>query len=120
MTNRYSFRFVDEELNRKLIDRAASSGIPHEVGPDGTLHYSADDEEAIDEHVIRPIREEVFPRWQVLSCPPDWAGRYRQYMERNRLPFQEERIDAETSFLIPRDLDPHRWDLRPTVAARAR
>ena len=120
MTDRYSFRFVDDELNQKLIARAAASNLRHEIGSNGTLCYSADDEEAIDEHVINPIREEVFPRWQLLNCPPEWAGRYRQYMEHNRLPFQEERIDEEISFLIPRDVDPHRWDLKPAAAVQAR
>ena len=118
MAGKYSFRFVDDELNQKLIARATTSGIPHQVGPDGTLRYAAENDDAIEERVIRPVREEVFPRWQMLSCPPAWAGRYRQYMKHNRLPFQEERIDDQTSFLIPRDLDPHRWNLEPTTAAR--
>jgi hypothetical protein len=120
MADTYSFRFVDDELNQKLIDRATSSGIPHEIGPDGTLRFSAENDEVIEERVIRPVREEVFPRWQMLSCPPEWAGRYRQYMRHNRLPFQEERIDNEISFLIPRDLDPHRWNLEMARTARTR
>jgi hypothetical protein len=87
MADTCSFRFVDDELNRKLIDLATASGIPHQVGPDGTLHYSAESGEAIEERVIRPIREEVFPRWQVPNCAPAWSARYRQYMRHNRLPF---------------------------------
>lgn len=120
MDNDYSFRFLDDELNEKLVARIQSSAIPHQVDPDGTIRYSTEDEQRVDESVIRAIREEVFPRWQVLTCPPDAAPSYRRYMEHNRLPFEEEVIDGAVSFLIPLDVDPHRWKLGVEQGSRNR
>jgi hypothetical protein len=120
MADTCSFRFVDDELNRKLIDLATASGIPHQVGPDGTLHYSAGEREG--------HRGACDPPDPLRGLSPVASAELRAGVERPLPAVHEtqpaallgERIDGETSFLIPRDLDPHQWNLEATTAARAR
>ncbi len=106
-----SFRFADDELNDRLIALLKKSEIRHLVGKDGILHYSAGDEELVENDMISSIRNQVFPSWQVLSCPKDWTERYRQYMTQHHIPFTEELTDNQLCFLIPRKYRPHSWKM---------
>lgn len=106
-----SFRFMDEDLNHRLADLFRRSGVRHRVDRTGVIHYSIDDEAIVENELICSIRDDIFSSWQVLSCPKDWATRYRRYMWRHEIPFTEERIDGEVSFLLPRSFRPQSWKL---------
>jgi hypothetical protein len=111
MGKRNSFRFLDDELNRQLLALLKQGEIGHEVGRDGIIRYSPADEEVIENDFICLIRDEVFPSWQLQTCPRSWAVRYRQYMNRHGIPFREELSNGELWFLLPRKYRPHRWKL---------
>jgi hypothetical protein len=70
----------------------------------------------VENDVICSIRDEVFPSWQVLTCPHDWKARYRTYMKRHGVPFVEELSNGEVWFLIPRKYRPHAWRLDELVS----
>ena len=106
-----SFRFLDDGLHRQFLALLKKRGIKHRVGRDGTVHYSEDDEEFIENELISPIRDGVFRAWQVLTCPREWIPRYRQYMRDHHVPFREELSNKELWFLLPRKHRPHQWKL---------
>lgn len=111
MGKQHSFKFLDEALNQRLLGLLRGAKIDHAVDADGVIHYSADDEEVVDNELISSVRDEVFPAWKVVTCPRDWRGRYRDYMIRHGVPFREELSNGELWFLIPRKYRPHSWKL---------
>jgi hypothetical protein len=115
-----SFRFADEDLNRRLIALLKKKEIRHFVDEHEVIHYSREDEDSVENNLIRSIRNRVFSSWRVLTCPTDWTDRYRQYMSRHDIPFKEELIDGQSWFLLPRKYRPQRWKLEVEVPARAK
>lgn len=119
MDTNNAFKFLDDDLNRQLIGRLKRTKIKHHVGKDGFVHYSPDDEEVVENEIICPLRDKVFPAWQVLTCPPDWVETYKKYMTHRGIPFHEELSNGEAWFLLPAKYRPHRWKLdRPMKTAR--
>lgn len=106
-----SFKFLDKDLNRRLLALFRKGKIGHELCKDGTIHYRRDDEEVVENELIGSLRDKVFPSWQILTCPRDWIARYKQYMTQHRIPFREELSNGELWFLLPRSFRPHRWKL---------
>jgi hypothetical protein len=106
-----SFKFADDDLNRRLITLLNEKEIRHFVDKNGIVHYSPEDEELVENEVIGSIRDQVFPSWQVLTCPKGWTERYRQYMTLHGIPFREELVLDEIWFLIPGKYRPHSWKL---------
>jgi hypothetical protein len=118
MHDELSFRFADDELNHRLIAHLKKNRIPHSVDSQGVIHYSPEDEEAVENESIVSIRRRVFPSWQVLSSPQEWADRYRQYMTEHGIPFKEELSQGELWFLLPRKYRPHMWKFDEPPTAR--
>jgi hypothetical protein len=112
-----SFKFLDDELNQQLIHLLKKGKIKHDVGKDGLIHYSPDDEEVVEDDLICSIRDKVFPSWKVLTCPRDWVARYKEYMSQHRIPFREELSNGDVWFLLPRKYQPLRWKLADPVKA---
>jgi hypothetical protein len=83
----------------------------HVVDREGVVHYFPDDAETVENELLRTVRDSVFPSWQIISCPEDWANRYKVYMRQHAIPFEEEVIDHQLCFLIPRKYRPHTWKL---------
>jgi hypothetical protein len=106
-----SFRFAEDELNRRLIALLKKNNVRHSVDEKGVIHYSPEDEESVGNYLIGSVRKDVFPSWQVLSCPAEWAERYKRYMKRREIPFKEELTDGQLCFLLPRRYRPHAWKL---------
>src|SRR5712691_2572502 len=96
----YSFRFVDNQLNHELISLIANSGLKHRIDKKGIILYSPDDEEVIGNEILPAVRNKLFASWQIISCPQDWAERYKRYMIRRDVSFVEELIDNQLCFLI--------------------
>jgi len=117
MHHELSFRFADEQLNRRLIALLKRNRIRHFVDKQGVVHYSAEDEDAVENEAIVSIRNGVFAYWQVLSCPKEWADSYRQHMTKHGIPFQEEESQGELWFLLPRKYRPHMWKLDEPLTA---
>jgi hypothetical protein len=115
-----SFRFADEDLNLRLIAPFRKKEIRHFVDENEVIHYSREDEDSVENHLIRSIRNRVFSSWQVLSCPTEWTGRYKLYMSRHDIPFKEELIDGQAWFLLPRKYRSQRWKLEVEVPAPAK
>ena len=114
-----SFKFVDERLNGRLIALLSKSKVKHRVDKQGVIHYPANAADVVENDLICSIRDEAFPRWQVLTCPPDWIGSYREYMSRHGIVFYEELSDGKLWFLLPRRFRPHQWKLEfPAQADR--
>ncbi len=111
-----SFQFQDAELNRRLIALLKKNAVRHSVDKQGAIHYSPDNVELVENDLISSIRYEVFPSWQILTCPEDWIRCYRDYMARHAIPFTEEIHDGERWFLIPRKYRPHSWKLEEPEA----
>jgi hypothetical protein len=120
MSNRHSFRFLNNELNDRLIQLFKRAEIQHRVDRAGLIRYSTADEEVVENDLIRSVRDSVFPSWQVLTCPSEWTTRYRDYLRRNDIPFQEELVDGELWFLIPRKYRPGAWKLEDPSQKRQR
>ncbi len=112
-----SFRFLEDDLNRRFIALLKKNEIRHSVDENGVVHYSPQDEESVENNIISSIRDRVFSAWQVLSCPKEWADRYRRYMVKHDIPFKEELSDGQLWFLLPRKYRPHRWKLDDEQAA---
>jgi len=106
-----SFKFLDDDLNRQLIALLKKAKIKHDIDKHGVVHYSPLDDEFVENDLICSIRDKVFPSWQVLTCPRDWAVRYKKYMSRRGIPFHEEFSNGELWFLLPRTYRPDRWNL---------
>lgn len=106
----HTFRFADDELNRLLRAELAEHGVPSARDADGTIAYSAEDEERFED-ILAGVRRRVFPDWQVLSFPPSWAGRYRATLRRLNVPFAEEVSDGAVEFLIAGHHEPHAWEV---------
>jgi hypothetical protein len=107
----YSFRFLDEKLNHRLIDLLKKSGISFTVDAENAIHYSREAEEFIENEAVARIRRSVFSQWQIISCPSGSAPQYKEYMLQHDVPFVEELIDRRLCFLIPRSYRPHSWKL---------
>jgi hypothetical protein len=120
MSSTLSFRFAEDDLNRRLIARLRKNRIRHSVEENGVIHYSREDEEAVENDLICSIRNRVFPSWQVLSCPKEWTQQYRQYMTHHDIPFTEELVDGQLWFLLPRKYRPHRWKLADEAVTAAK
>ena len=107
-----SFRFLDAGLNRQLTGLLKRARIAFSQSPDGTIQYSPLDEVVVENELIKSIRDRQFSNsWQVISCPEDWAARYREYMQAHAVPFLEERIDGRPCFVLSRRYRPHSWKL---------
>ena|SRR5437868_10534623 len=116
-----SFKFLDDDLNRRLIGLLKSAGVKHAVDKAGVVSYSPTDEEVVENDLICSIRDQVFSSWQILTCPNGWIARYKRYMNEHGIPFSEELSNKEVWFLIPRKHRPHSWKLEdhvPTKQAR--
>lgn len=119
MTFDLSFKFMDANRNRKLLASVKTAGIKHRLDATKVLHFSSDDEDVVGNKLIKPLRDEQFQSWQVLSCPTEWTERYRQYMRKHRIPFSEELIDGETCFLISGHQTPLDWELPASNTSHA-
>jgi hypothetical protein len=106
----HSFKFLDNKLNQQLIGLLKKSKIGHSVDKIGVIHYSVNDQEAVDD-LICSVRNKVFEPWQILTFPNDWTKRYLEYMDRRGIPFREELSDGELWLLLPRNYRPHSWKL---------
>jgi hypothetical protein len=115
MSKSVAFSFLDVDLNRRLIAIAEKSDIAHSVDPTGALRFRVEDEAAVENNIIGAVRKHAFRSWQVLSCPPESLPLYRDYMKRRSIPFVEESMDGEVSFLLSGRYRPHSWKLEPTV-----
>jgi len=109
MARQFTFRFNDEALNRKLVGLLMKHRIAYSVDGSGTIRYSAESEEVVENQLISKVRDGVFPSWQIVTCPKDWVQRYKDYMIQHGVPFREEMTDNELWFLIPRRYRPHKW-----------
>jgi hypothetical protein len=112
----HSFRFVDGERQRRLLDLVAVSRVRHRVAGDGTLHYSSSDETIVGNELIDSLRDELFPEWAIftvesdLSAPDDEeTAKYRAYMQEHSIPFIEEIHGRERWFLISSEHDSFEW-----------
>ena len=120
MACRTSFKFVDDELNRKLIRLLTKARAKFRLDRDGVVHYSPNDEDLIGNGVICAVRDQFFRTWQIVTCPPEWIGSYKDYMEEHDVPFTEELSDGERWFLVPGNYRPHSWKLKePASRQRA-
>lgn len=111
MNRTYSFKFMNDKLNLRLIGLLKRANIDYVVDRDGAIRYSSKDEEVVGNELIRTIRNEVFSPWQLLSCPKEWIERYKQYMRQKHVDFSEELINDQLCFLLPRKYRPHSWKL---------
>jgi hypothetical protein len=112
-----SFQFADEDLNRRLIALLKKKRIPHRIDRDGVIHYSANDELAVENDLICSLRDTVFSKWQILSFPKEWADVYRRYMTQHGIPFKEELHQGDLWLLLPRKYRPHQWKLDDPVTS---
>src|SRR5947209_5453848 len=106
------FRFLDSHRNYDLQRRLQQANIPFKRDDKDNVCFSAGDEERIENEIIRPMRDQRFPSWQLLFCPRNWAARYREYMTQHNVPFEEQWVDNDPCFLIPRKCQPHRWNIQ--------
>ena len=104
-----SFRFQDERLNDQLAELLKQRRIKFTRDQRGNILYNSDLEEVVENEVINSIRTKIFPFWKLLSAPDDWLERYQKYMKINNIHFVIEYSDDELNFLIPGNLNPHRW-----------
>jgi len=119
MALKRSFRFVDDDLNRRLIVLLKKRKVGHSVDRNGVIHYSPDDAAFVGNDLIGSIRGDVFSAWQVLTCPEDWIRRYRDYMTQHEIPFTEEISNGQLWFLLPRKHRPHAWKLEEQPVSSA-
>jgi hypothetical protein len=105
-----SFRFVNETLNRRLLSLLRASALDHSVAADGKVHYHSADEDRFED-VLAQVRADVFPDWQVLSFPQDWADRYRAALAERAVSYEEELNNGAVEFLLSGHHRPHAWKI---------
>ncbi|MBL8796168.1 MAG: hypothetical protein JNM56_19865, partial [Planctomycetia bacterium] len=66
------FRFANQKLNARLLRLVLKANILFAVDRDQSIFYRSEDEEHFED-ALALIRNDVFPAWQVLSCPKDWT-----------------------------------------------
>ena len=93
-----------------MLRRLKETPVDHRVEEDGLIRYSSSNKELVDD-AICAVRATVFPAWQVVTCPENWADSYRRYMSQHRIPFAEELSDGEIWFLIDASRRPHSWKI---------
>ena len=108
---KHSIRLAKPSLNLPLVTQLTKQMVPFSVDKEGTVWYSKQFDELVDVKILPPLRSHLFPRWQVLSFPPEWAGVYRNYMQRRRVRFESEWINGQLVFLLPASYRPHTWNL---------
>ena len=101
-------RVIDESSRQESLARQREEG----------LERVRDCEERVENEIIGPMRDEKFSSWQLLFCPPSWAARYKAYMSRHNVPFEEQWVDDGPCFLIPKQYRPHTWRLGPASIPR--
>jgi hypothetical protein len=111
MRRESSFKFADKQLQNQLLALLNEAHVKHRIGKNGVVYFSSDDEEVVENDLICSLRDQVFPTWQVLTCPGDWVERYRCYMSRHQIPFSEELSNNQLWFLIPRKYRPQMWKM---------
>ena len=114
MDQTYSFKFMDDNLNRRLLSLLKKAAIEYIVDRDRAIHYARADEETVGNDLLCSIRTKVFPDWQLLSCPSNWTERYKRYMVQHGVLFREELFNDRLCFLLPRKHRPHLWKLEET------
>jgi len=112
-----SFRFADDDLNRRLIAVLEEADFRHSVDENEVIRYLPKDEESFENDFVGAIRDKVFTSWQVLTCPIECTDLYKQYMRAHEIPFKEEMIDGQLWFLLPQKYRPDRWNLDDELAA---
>ena len=118
MAESRSIKFAEAAQNRRLVTLLLQRGIPFSVTKDGTVRYPGRFDEVVDSQILSPLRRRVFPKWQVLSFPPDWATVYGDYMRQRKLPFVPEWVNGQLVYLLPASYRPHTWTLPdPSTAA---
>jgi hypothetical protein len=119
MPIRHSFRFMKPSLTDALAARLEKAKLNFKKDREGALWYAAEDEERLENDFLVPMRDRMFSSsWQLVTCPPAWAERYRQYMIAKGIRFEEELFDDRVAFCIPREYRPHTWRLAPGAPAR--
>ena len=111
----HSFKFLNDGLNRRLVGLLNVAGIDHTLDEHGVVHYPARAREVVENDLIGSIRDQIYPSWQLLTCPREWIDGYRDYMCRHDVPNVLEQSDGELWFLIPRKYRPHSWKLAAPV-----
>jgi hypothetical protein len=106
---KYTFKFVDQKLQRQLLRELKKAKAVYWVDADDAIQYSDDQVDLIENRVLSAVRGRAFQRWQILSCPAGWSHRYKEYMVQHQIPFVEELIDNRLCFLLPRAYRPHSW-----------
>ncbi len=114
-----SFRFVDAAIQRELLGRFRKTETRHTIDSTGAICFSPENEEFVESELIGPVRSEIFPTWQLVTCPVDWTIDYKTYMDRHEIPYREELSDGELWFLIPRKHRPGSWKIEKTLAESA-
>ncbi len=111
------FRFVDDELQRELIETAARVGITHFVDTNGYLYYPSASVSVIENEFLCPIRNRLFPEWRVFTLEGDDVSRprvteaYRRYMVDHEIRHYEEHHNGETWFLVSSANDSFDWEV---------
>ncbi len=49
------------------------------------------------------------PEFKVIHCPLDQADRYKEYMNKKGIPFEENRLMDEVQFKVPKKYRPSMW-----------
>lgn len=114
MPSKHSFRFARPSLTNELAARLEKANVGFTRHRSGNLWYAAEDEERIENDFLIPMRDGMFAAWQLVTCPPAWAERYRQYMIARGIRFEEESFDDRVGFCISRAFRPHTWKLAPS------
>ena len=109
MPKQISFRFLNPSLNKKLVASLKKAKVVHTTDASGTIRYSPQFDNQVQNEILPKIRDGVFDSWQLVSCPKNWVSRYKDYMQNHEVPYREELADNELWFLIPRSYRPHKW-----------
>ena len=56
----YSFRFIDDKLNKELMTRLAKEGVKHRIDREGVIYYSSDDEDLVGNEILPSMRDRLF------------------------------------------------------------
>lgn len=119
MDTSQSFKFLDSQLNRRLLDILKKRRDAFVVDAGGAVRMSPENEIVLHNEILPDLRAEKFASWQLITCPEDWIESYKEYMATNAVPFTEEIENGDLWFMIPGSYKPHSWKIKEPTRDQA-
>lgn len=106
-----TFRFERIDLQQLFVALLNKNNVQHLVKHDGSIAYSPNDIEIVENIVLPKIRRQLLSDWQLLFCPAESLGSYKHYMDKHSIPYIVEVLNQSICFSLPKRYRPLMWKI---------